>query len=154
MMMADTPSNPASQGPYQLTLTKSEIAFLNATIELMLEDQGGRTESVTIAVDDPTAFGKALVKTFKKINKWVEKNGGWLAVAALAADRVFGLTAESTSITREQAQALERFRAAARRGVTLEELLELRDRLEGRSEEGKSKITGKRSYERAEGTNE
>lgn len=129
--MADTPAKHSEgQEQYELTLTRSEIAFLNATIELMLEEQGGRSESVTIVVNEPMAAAKALLKTAKKVNKWVERNGGWLAVAAMALDAVFGFTAQPSSIGREQADALQRFRAAAKRGVTLEELIELRDRLQ------------------------
>ena len=131
--MAETPYLvPAGEEKSQLTLTRSEIAFLNATIELLREEESGRTETVTITVDNPAALAKAAVKVAKKVNKWVERNGGWLAVAALAADFIGGDLA-SARISREQAEALERFRAAARRGVSLEELIELRDRLESQS---------------------
>jgi hypothetical protein len=139
MMMADTPSNPASHGAYQLTLTKSEIAFLNATIELMLEEQGGRTESVTIAVDHPAAFAKAFVKLAEQAYRFVAKPDVRPMIFPIAdyldaaLDALGGTTAR-TAITREQAEALNNLRTAGSRSVTLEELLELRDRLHVRQQ--------------------
>jgi hypothetical protein len=131
--MADESHEAASRrAKTELTLTKSEIAFLNATIELLLEEQRGRTESVTIAVESPAAFLSVLVKGAKALNKVVQKYGGWAALATEVVDAVVGLSPESSRITPEQAKTLERLRAAASRGISLEELLELRDRLEDR----------------------
>jgi hypothetical protein len=147
--MAYTTSDSSTRTPkYQLTLTKAEIAFINFTIELMLEEQRGRTESVTIAVDSAAAAApKALIKTARQINKWVERNGGWLAVAGLAADFIFGFTSASSTISREQAETLDTLRGAAERGVTLDELIELRDRLEGQELQ---KVKSSKSSHKAE----
>lgn len=121
------------KGKVELTLTKAEIAFLNATIEMMREDQLGRVESVTIQVEPAAAAWKAIIKAAKKVNQWVEKNGGWVAVATAVVDQIFGYTAESSPISREQADSLASFRAAVKRGVSLDELIELRDLIEGQS---------------------
>ena len=116
----------------QLTLTKAEIAFLDATIELMREEEG-RVESITINIEPQSlGIGKALVKGAKKVNKWVEKNGGWVALATAAADLVFGFTSNPSSVSQSQREILERFQIAANEGVSLDELIEFRRQLEGR----------------------
>lgn len=131
--MQSASSKTGDRGKTELTLTKAEIAFLNATIEMMREDELGRVESVTIMVEPAAAFWKVIVKVAKAVNKWVEKNGGWVAVATAVIDQLFGYTAESSPISREQAESLASFRAAVRRGVSLDELIELRDMIEGHS---------------------
>jgi hypothetical protein len=116
----------------QLTLTKAEIAFLDATIELMREEEEGRVESITINIDpQASAYWKALVKTAKKVNDWVQKNGGYVALATAAVD-LFGFTATPSSVSQAQAEAFEKFRAAASQGVSLDDLIELRQQLEGK----------------------
>lgn len=140
--MAQGPSISAkSDEQNSLTLTKAEIAFLNATIELMLEEQGGRSESVTIAVHDPAALAGWLVKGFKALNKVVNKYGGWAVIATEVVDAVFGLSAEPARISREQAEIMQRFRTAAKQGVSLEQLLDLRDRLQRQQVEAGSVVT-------------
>ena len=128
--MSNTLYKSTSEQKNTLTLTKSELACLNATIEILLEEETGRTESVTIMVDSPAAFPGALVKGFKAVNKIVQKYGGWAALATEVADAIWGLTAETARVSREQANAVDQLRASVNRGISLEDLLELRDRIE------------------------
>ncbi len=120
----------------ELTLTKSELAFLNATIELMREEQAGRQESITIIIDDEPQFAaavaRAAIKVGRKVNRWVEKNGGWVAVATAVADWAWGFSASTDPVSVEHAKALRLMKEKLQKGPSLEELIQLRDMFEGK----------------------
>jgi hypothetical protein len=111
-----TLSTPAR--PQKLQLSKSQIAFIGALIEYLREEETGRSESVTISLDEERGCEPLLAVCDHKFV--IQAFGSFLSFLAP-----------------EQKEILEQFCSDLRRHSSLDELVELRDLLEGRKPKSK-----------------
>jgi hypothetical protein len=109
-----------------VTVSKAELAFLNAIIEFTREAEGGKTENVIIHIEPQYAavWAKALVKA----GKWAWANRWKLYAAAEAVWDLIGGSVFAERLPDDQ-QALDTVRREAGRDLRLGHLVQTRDRI-------------------------
>ncbi len=114
----------------ELTLTKSEIAFLDALIELLREETSGTTERVTIRLDDHQVLFDKVRNLARVVTKVV---GNWVQQRRLINDAYFRAFAGAPLTAAEDTAAdIERISPELRDTLSspasLEQLIALRER--------------------------
>lgn len=113
-------------GPQPITVSKSELAFLNAIIEYTREAEQGKVETVTVYVEPQLAaiWAKALIKA----GKWAWQNRyKLLAVGEAVWDLLGG---DVFANPRQDQQFLTEVKQVAQRDLPLRDLLALREQID------------------------
>jgi hypothetical protein len=119
----------------KVTVSKADLAFLNAMIEFEQEAQSGQSEKVTIFLDANSTA--AFTGAFVKAAKWAWKNKYKLVAAGEAVwDAIGGITSARQDVA-ENKEALSLLKPAAQEGSRLKELLKIRDQIQEQQNKGK-----------------
>jgi hypothetical protein len=114
------------RGSQPITVSKSELAFLNAIIEYTREVEQGSAETVTVYVEPQLAaiWAKALVKA----GKWAWQNRYKLVAVTEAVWDLIG--GDVFANPRQDQQYLDAVRQSAQRDLPLQDLLALREQID------------------------
>lgn len=115
-----------SVGREAITLSKAEIAFLNALIEEMQAEESNRVEGVTLYLDSQELEAR-WTKVITKVTKEITKATKYTWVTEIFGD-IFVSDAEMTAAQRRRAADL---RGQLEGKSALDDLLELRALVEG-----------------------
>jgi hypothetical protein len=121
-------STPSTTKLNKVTVSKADLAFLNAMIEFEQEAQSGQSEKVTIFLDANSTA--AFTGAFLKAGKWAWKNKYKLLAAGEAVwDLLGGITSARQDVA-ENKEGLSLLKPAAEEGSRLKELLKIRDQIQ------------------------
>jgi hypothetical protein len=123
-----TPSTVSQdQDAESITLSRAELAFLQAVIEDLQEESSGRIESMTVLAD-PAVVAAKWTKVLKKVTKKVTKATKY---TWLVTEFVGGVVAETPPQLAEQRAQLAKLKEQLITLNSLEDLVELRAKFDG-----------------------